>query len=319
MTDDDGPDHVADRSDWIDRRGFLRCMAWAGTSVVWMVSGGILSSVETVDSKFPLASAKDLFFVQISDSHIGFTGSANTDVTHTFEQAIAQVNSLPQRPSFVMHTGDLTHTSAVKEFGTVQQLFTTLKTGQVFQVPGEHDALADGDRRYLQFFGNGTVGDGYYSFDVNGIHFLALVNSVALEGPGHLGTAQLDWIRKDLAGLSSETPLVVFAHIPLFAMYPKWGWSTDDALQALGMMRRFGAVTVLNGHVHQIMSKTEGNITFHTARATGYPLPQAGHGPGPIPLTVPTNRLHSMLGIREVTFVALDRRVAVKDDTLAGQ
>ncbi len=319
MTDDDAHDDARDRSDGIDRRGFLKCMAWAGTSVVWTVSGGVLSSVEAVDSKFPAGAGKDIFFVQISDSHIGFTGSANADVTHTFEQAIAQVNSLPERPRFVMHTGDLTHTSAEKEFGTVQQLFSTLKTGRVFQVPGEHDALAAGDKRYLQFFGKGTVGDGYYSFDVNGVHFLALVNSVALEGPGHLGTAQLDWIKKDLAGLSSETPLVVFAHIPLFAMYPKWGWSTDDALQALGMMRRFGAVTVLNGHVHQIMSKTEGNITFHTARATGYPLPQPGQGPGPVPLTVPTNRLHSMLGIREATFVARDRRVAIKDDTLAGQ
>lgn len=315
MTDD----RTAGRGDGVDRRGFLKCMAWAGTSVVWMASGGVLTSVETIDSRFSATSAKkDLFFVQISDSHIGFTGSANADVTHTFEQAIAQVNSLPERPSFVIHTGDLTHTSAVKEFDTVQHLFSTLKTDHVFQVPGEHDALTDGDKRYLQFFGKGTAGDGYHSFDVNGIHFLGLVNSVALEGPGHLGPAQLDWIRKDLAGLSSETPLVVFAHIPLFAMYPPWGWSTDDALQALAMMRRFGAITVLNGHVHQIMSKTEGNVTFHTARATAYPLPQAGHGPGPVPVTVPANRLHSVLGIREATFVVRDRRVAIKDDTLAG-
>lgn len=272
MPNQDGDhENVELRPDQMDRRGFLKCMAWAGTSVVWTVSGGVLTACESVAAQGPVGKPKDLFFVQISDSHIGFKGTANSDVTGTFGQAINQINSLPERPAFVMHTGDLTHTSSVQQFDTVKQMFTTIKTGHVLQVPGEHDAIPNGDQLYLKLFGKGSAGNGYYSFDVNGVHFLALVNSVGLQGPqgmGHLGPGQLDWIRRDLAGRSSSTPLVVFGHLPLFAMYPPWGWSTDDATRALGMMRRFGSVTVLNGHVHQIMSKTEGNITFHTARAT---------------------------------------------------
>jgi 3',5'-cyclic AMP phosphodiesterase CpdA len=301
----------------IDRRGFLRCMAWAGTGVVWTVSGGVLSGCELGAAQKPAGpKTKDLYFVQISDSHIGFRGPANQDVTGTFGLAIAQINALAAQPAFVMHTGDLSHTSTPDQFDTVKQMLGTIKTGSTFQVPGEHDAVAGDDKAYLGMFGGTAVGTGYYSFDVNGVHFLALVNSVATQGMGHLGADQLDWIRKDLAGLSSETPLVVFAHVPLFAMYEKWGWSTDDATQALGMMKRFGAVTVLNGHVHQVMSKVEGNVTFHTARATAFPQPAPGAAPNPGPLTVPSAQLHQALGIAEARYTVRSGHVAVVDDPL---
>jgi Icc protein len=301
----------------IDRRGFLKCMAWAGTGVVWTVSGGVLSSCE-LGSK-PAATTpktKDLFFVQVSDSHIGYKGAANQDVTGTFQLAIDQVNALSARPAFVMHTGDLTHLSTAAQFDTVRQMLGTIKTPSVFQVPGEHDAVTGDDMAYLSIFGKGAVNTGYYSFDQNGVHFLALVNAVATQGMGHLGQAQLDWIGKDIAHLSSDTPIVVFAHIPLFAMYPTWGWSTDDSIQALSMMKRFGSVTVLNGHVHQAMSKVEGNVTFHTARATAFPQPKPGEAAAPGPLTVPAGQLHQALGIREARYAARTGSVAIVDDTL---
>jgi len=302
----------------IDRRGFLKCMAWAGTGVVWTVAGGVLSGCE-LGAGQPKASGhptRDLYFVQISDSHIGFRGPANQDVTGTFGRAIQQIAALPSRPAFVMHTGDLTHTSTADQFDTVKQMLGTIRAGSVFQVPGEHDAAAGDDKAYLAMFGAQSKGTGYYSFDVNGVHFLALVNSVATQGMGHLGADQLDWIRRDLSGLSSETPIVVFAHVPLFAMYPTWGWSTDDATQALGMMKRFAAVTCLNGHVHQVMSKVEGNVTFHTARATAFPQPAPGAAPNPGPLTVPSTQLHQALGITEARYTARNGRVAVIDDPL---
>ena len=302
----------------IDRRGFLRCMAWAGTGVVWTVAGGVLSGCQLGAAPAAARSrTKDLAFVQISDSHIGFKGGANQDVTGTFGLAIGQVNALAARPAFVMHTGDLTHTATAEQFDTVKQMLGTVRTDAVFEVPGEHDAVTGDDRAYLGVFGRGAVDTGYYSFDVSGVHFLALVNSVATQGMGHLGAAQLEWIRKDLAGLSSETPLVVFAHVPLFAMYPAWGWSTDDAVQALAMMKRFGAVTCLNGHVHQVLTRVEGNVTFHTARATGFPQPRPGEAPSPSPLTVPAGQLHAALGITEARYVARTGAVAVVDDPLS--
>jgi 3',5'-cyclic-AMP phosphodiesterase len=301
----------------IDRRGFLKCMAWAGTGVAWTVTGGLLSGCGIgARQAAPGPRTKDLYFVQVSDSHIGFRGPANQDVTGTFELAIQQVNALPARPAFVMHTGDLSHTSAPEQFDTVRQLLGTVKTAETFQVPGEHDSVTGDDKAYLGIFGKGAVGTGYYSFDLNGVHFVALVNSVATQGMGHLGQEQLDWIRRDVAGLSSETPVVVFAHVPLFAMYPTWGWSTDDAVQALSMLRRFAAVTCLNGHVHQVMSKVEGNVTFHTARATAFPQPQPGTAPNPGPMTVPAGQLHQALGITEARYTVRPGHVAVIDDTL---
>jgi 3',5'-cyclic-AMP phosphodiesterase len=253
------------------RRQLMRHSAWFGGAVVLTVSAGEVISHIPGTANAAAASSTDLRFVQVSDSHIGFQGPANMDVAGTFADALNRVNSLGFRPDFVMHTGDLTHLSTPAQFDQVKQMLSQVDTDRVFTVPGEHDSIGDnGPRAYRQTFGQNTLGDGWYSFDTHGVHFIALVNTLHLEQLGHLGQDQIDFVQKDIAGLHSDTPIVVFSHIPLFAMYPKWGWGTDDAVQVLSMLRRFSSVTCLNGHVHQLFTKTEGNITFHSARPTCY-------------------------------------------------
>jgi Icc protein len=315
------------QSDGVDRRGFLKCMAWAGTGVVWALHGGRATSTvlaEALGHNQPAASA-DFTFVQISDSHIGFHQAANANVTKTFEEAIARINALSQRPAFVVHTGDHVHLSKLDEFDTVKQLMGTIKTDRSFDVPGEHDVFVDQGKRYLSTFGKGTRGTGYTSFDYHGVHFLALTNvqqvesesgSGAFSGLGILGPEQIDFVKKDLAPLPSDTPLVIFSHVPLLAVYPKWGWATADSTQVLALVKRFSSVTALNGHIHQIVTKSEGNIVMHTAASTAYPL----HAPGqvaPTPLVLPAPTLPSRIGIREVTFVQGVTSLALRDQSLA--
>ncbi|AOR36671.1 metallophosphoesterase [Streptomyces fodineus] len=307
------------------RRQLMRHAGWFGGAVVLTVaSGEVISHI--ADSRDTNAGAAAgaaaavsgaLRFVQVSDSHIGFQGPANMDVAGSFNEAINQVNSLGFRPDFVMHSGDLTHLSTAGQFDQVKQMMTGMKTDRVFTVPGEHDSIGDAGRAYRRTFGMGTLGDGWYSFDTHGVHFIALVNTLSLEKLGHLGNAQIDFVRKDLAGLPSDTPVVVFSHIPLFAMYPKWGWSTDDALKVIALLRRFSSVTCLNGHVHQLFTKTEGNITFHSATTTAYPLPKPGRAPAPTPQVVPARQLKDALGIRSVGYRQGDRELAIKDQRLA--
>ena len=303
------------------RRQLLRHTAWFGAAVVLTVGGGeVISHISGPAEAAvtdPLADPHALRFVQVSDSHIGFKGTANTAVEQSFEHAVNQVNALPFRPDFVMHTGDLTHLSTPAQFDQVKQMMSRLNTSQTLTVPGEHDSVDDAGQKYRAAFGAGTAGDGWYSFDLKGVHFLALVNTLSLEKLGHLGAEQLDFIRKDVAKLSSDTPIVVFSHIPLFAMYPAWGWGTDDAVQALSYLRRFSSVTCLNGHVHQLFTKTEGNVTFHSATTTAYPLPKPGQGPAPTPVTLPAGKLADALGIREVAYRPGTPGLAVKDVKLA--
>ncbi|MEU2225531.1 metallophosphoesterase [Streptomyces sp. NPDC018347] len=308
----------------MSRRQLMRHAAWFGGAVVLTVAGGqVVSQVaEARDSTAPgmAGAAADngaLRFVQVSDSHIGFQGPANMDVAGSFSEAIHQVNSLGFRPDFVMHSGDLTHLSTAGQFDQVKQMMTGMRTDRVFTVPGEHDSIGDAGRAYRRTFGTGTLGDGWYSFDTHGVHFIALVNTMSLEKLGHLGNTQIDFVRKDIAGLSSDTPVVVFSHIPLFAMYPRWGWSTDDALKVIALLRRFSSVTCLNGHVHQLFTKTEGNITFHSATTTAYPLPHPGRAPAPTPQVVPARQLKAALGIRTVGYRRGDRELAVKDERLS--
>jgi Icc protein len=306
----------------MSRRQLLRHAGWFGSAVVLAAVGGeVISHVaDSPDSAAAARIAGDsaaLRFVQVSDSHIGFTGAANTDVTRSFTEALDQINSLGFRPDFVMHTGDLTHLSTPGQFDQVQQMLTGLHTERVFTVPGEHDSIGDVGRAYRQRFGAGTLGEGWYSFDTHGVHFIALVNTLSLEKLGHLGTEQIDFVRKDVAGLSADTPIVVFSHIPLFAMYPAWGWSTDDAVQVLALLRRFSSVTCLNGHVHQLFTKTEGNVTFHSATTTAYPLPKPGTAPAPVPQVLPAGRLKDALGIRTVNYRKGIGSLAVTDEKLA--
>lgn len=297
------------------RRQLLRHGAWFGGAVVLTVAGGEVVS-HVAGSSDALPANATLRFVQISDSHIGFHGPANTDVTDSFADALHQVNALKHRPDFVFHTGDLTHLATPGQFDQVKQMMTMVRTGRVFTVPGEHDSIDDGGQKYRQAFGAGTRGDGWYSFDVHGVHFIALVNTLHMSRLGHLGTEQLDFIRKDVAGLSSDTPIVVLSHIPMFALYPKWGWATDDSVRALGLLRRFASVTCLNGHIHQLFTKTEGNVTFHSATTTAYPLPHPGDGPAPAPVTLPAGRLRHALGIREVGYVRGRHALAIRDKRL---
>jgi predicted phosphodiesterase len=300
--------------DGIDRRGFLKCMAWAGTGLVWTFAGGV--PVSRVFGQPIHGKQADFSFVQISDSHLGFNKPANTDVTATLQAALDKIDALPHAPDFLIHTGDLTHSSKPGEFDTLSQMLGSKR--QVFYVPGEHDTSVDDGKMYLERFGKGSQGNGWYSFDHNGVHFIGLVNVVQLEGMGRLGQPQLDWLKRDVAGLKSSVPIVVFAHIPLWAIYPAWGWGTSDGEQAFALLKRFGSVTVLNGHIHQVMQKVEGNVAFHTATSTAFPQPAPGSAPSPGPMKVPAERLRSVLGITEASFVPHRHALAIVDASLSG-
>lgn len=307
--------------DGIDRRGFLECMAWAGTGALCVLSGGVLKSFALTDAvETAKAASGGLSFVQISDSHIGFNKPANPDVAATLRAAIDKINALPVRPAFVLHTGDITQLSKPEEFDTAAQLLRGLKTDQIFYVPGEHDVLDGTGQMFRERFGKRAMGNGWYSFEAKGVHFIGLVNVVNMKagGLGNLGGEQLEWLEDDLKNVSNETPIVVFAHIPLWAVYPEWGWGTDDSGKALALMKRFGSVTVLNGHIHQTMRKVEGNVTFHTAMSTAFPQPAPGTpGASPGPMAVPADQLRGVLGITDVNFVRGKQALAVTDSTLA--
>ena len=318
MADEIVHDH---HQDGLDRRGFLKCMAWTGTGLLYGVSGGILNS-QTLnpDSSASATSSKAGFtFVQISDSHIGFSKDPNKDVTATLREAVARINRLPQPPDFIIHTGDLSHLSKPSEFDTLDQVLRGARAGKVFYVPGEHDVLTDNGASYRDRYGKETHGDGWYSFDHKGVHFVGLVNVLNLKpgGLGLLGREQLEWLEQDVSGLSDSTPVVIFAHVPLWTVYPDWGWGTDDGAQALGYLKRFGSVTVLNGHIHQIVQKVEGSMTFHTARSTAFPQPQPGTAPSPGPMKeVPARKLRTLLGLTRVNYVQTNTALAIMDATL---
>jgi 3',5'-cyclic AMP phosphodiesterase CpdA len=304
--------------DGIDRRGFLECMTWVGTGVAWYVQGGVLRS-EAFAQNAPPKEAADFTFVQISDSHIGFGKEPNRDVAGTLKVAVDRINALPKAPAFLLHTGDLTHLAKPDEFDTLAEVLKGARVNQKWFVPGEHDVFSDDAKAYRERIGKGTKGTGWYSFDYNGVHFVGLVNVLDLKagGLGVLGKEQLDWLKKDLEGRGDSTPLVVFAHVPLWTVYEKWGWGTEDAAQALALMKRFGSVTVLNGHVHQAMQKVEGNVTFHTGRSTAFPQPEPGKADAPGPLkNVPADRLRRMLGLARVSVVKSKSSLATIDDTL---
>jgi 3',5'-cyclic-AMP phosphodiesterase len=303
--------------DGIDRRGMLRCMAWVGTGMVWSVQGGILTS--RLLGQESAAAKADFCFAQISDSHIGFAKPPNADVSATLKLAIERINALAERPAFLLHTGDLTHLAKPEEFDTVAEILKSAKVERTFYVPGEHDVFTDDGKSYRERFGKGTQGTGWYSFDSKGAHFVGLVNVANLKpgGLGVLGRDQLDWLKKDLAGLAASTPVVLFAHVPLWTVYEKWGWGTSDAAEALALLKRFGSVTVLNGHVHQVMQKIEGKVTFHTASSTAFPQPAPGKAASPGPVKdVPADRLRSVLGIVQVNYAARRGDLAVVDKAL---
>jgi len=312
----------------IDRRGMLECMGWAGTGTLFALGGGVASSIPLDGAmaampgydKTKASPVKPFGFLQISDTHIGFKKAANPDVIGTLKETIAKIRALPVQPDFIVHTGDITHLATPEQFDTARQLLSELNLTVHF-IPGEHD-IADGTnpQPFLDHFGKGSQGDGWYSFDANGVHFIALVNVVHLadKGMGSLGADQLAWLKKDVASLSGSTPIVVLSHFPLWPLFPEWGWGTSDGMQALALLRRFGSVTALNGHIHQIQQKTEGHMVFHAARSTAYPQPAPGVGPGPGPLLVPADQLRSAIGISSLEVRRSTSPLAIIDQTLAG-
>ncbi|MBV8792148.1 MAG: metallophosphoesterase [Pseudolabrys sp.] len=300
-----------------NRRKVLECMTWAGTGVLWTLTGGVPRSLGIVDEAVA-AEQKGFTFLQISDSHMGFDKPANPNAKGTLQEAIDRVKALPARPSFMVHTGDISHLSKASEFDDADQIISQAKL-DVHYVPGEHDIIdEDQGKLYRERYGRGTKGPGYYSFDANGVHFIGLVNVVDLKagGLGNLGDEQLEWLEKDVKGRSASQPVVVFAHIPLWTVYPQWGWGTQDGERALGYLKKFGSLTVLNGHIHQVMQKVEGNVTFHTARSTAFPQPAPGTAPSPGPMKVEDAKLRSMLGIASVTFKQNEQRLAIIDSPL---
>jgi 3',5'-cyclic-AMP phosphodiesterase len=299
-----------------DRRGFLKCMTWAGSAMAWTVAGGIPRSRIIGQAE---AAPAGFTFAQVSDSHLGFDRPVNPNVTGTFGDALGQVTAAADKPAFLIHTGDITHLSTAEQFDTGAQLLASTKL-QTYTVPGEHDILEDNGKSYLNRYGKGTKGDGWYSFNTGGVHFIGLVNVVNLQGNGlgDLGAPQLEWLEKDVKGLSASTPIVLFAHVPLWIVYQDWGWGTKDGAQALTYLKRFGSVTVLNGHIHQVMQKVEGQVAFHTARSTAFPqgVPGVAKGPGPFP--VPPGELKTYLGTAKISMVSTSSPLAIVDTPLQG-
>jgi 3',5'-cyclic AMP phosphodiesterase CpdA len=316
MSTDDKDGH----EDQISRRHALECMIWAGTGVLWTISGGIPKSLNLLNVSPAMAAPSNAFsFLQISDSHIGFDKPANPNALGTLKEAIDKVTKLSVKPAFMIHTGDITHLSKPVEFDNAEQVIGSAKL-DVHYVPGEHDMIDENQgKAYLERYGKSAKGAGWFSFDQNGVHFVGLVNVVNLKagGLGQLGSDQLAWLADDLQAVTDSTPIVVFAHIPLWAVYPTWGWGTDDGGQALALLKRFGSVTVLNGHIHQLMQKTEGNVVFHTAMSTAFPQPAPGTAASPGPMVVPADKLRSLLGVTHVSVAPGREALAIVDSPLA--
>lgn len=299
-------------SNGLGRRQAVKHLLWGGAGVLWVFAGGVPRPLR-LGGGAEAAEIRGFSFGQISDSHIGFKAGAHPSAQDTLAEAVERMAAL--KPGFVIHTGDVSHLSAAGQFATAAQIMQGMKR-EVFYVPGEHDTIGDDGKLFFERFGRGHGSGGWYSFDTHGVHFVGLVNVLKLTqtGLGWFGPEQLQWLQDDLRHRSASTPIVVFAHMPMWSIYPQWGWGTEDAAPALAALRRFGSVTILNGHIHQVVQKVEGNVTYHTAYSTAFPQPAPGVGPGPGPLQVPADKLKTLLGIRHVDIVA--DRVSLADTTL---
>jgi len=311
-----------DNGHGVSRRKVLECMTWTGTGVLWSIAGGVPHSLGIIDEAVAQTATQErpgLTFLQISDSHVGFDKPANPNALGTLEEAVGRINALPIKPAFMIHTGDISHLSKASQFDDADRIISQSRL-DVHYVPGEHDFLDEEQKLYRERYGRGSKGAGWYSFDASGVHFIGLVNVVGLKagGLGNLGAEQLEWLENDVKGRSTSTPIVVFAHMPLWSLYPEWGWGTEDGASALAYLKRFGSVTVLNGHIHQVMQKVEGNVTFHTARSTAFPQPAPGTAPSPGPMKVADDKLRTMLGTASISFKRGESRLAIIDTALQG-
>jgi 3',5'-cyclic-AMP phosphodiesterase len=304
-----------------NRRRALGCLAaWSGAAVIWTVAGGVPRALGATNGATTAASKNALTFVQISDTHFGFHKEANPDIVGGVRRAIADINGLPDHPAFVVHTGDVSHLSKPEEFGQAKEILSEIKVDRIHYVPGEHDAIDDGVSGFLKFFDHDGKGVAWYSFDQGGVHFVGLNNvlNFKMGTLASFGDEQLAWLKKDLAGVSKSTPVVILAHIPMWNVWEPWGWGTADSDAALALLKPFGSVTVLNGHIHQVLQKVEGHVSLHTARSLAYPLPtpgQAGVGePGPV--KVPAGELGKLLGTRQLNLVRGKHDLALIDTPL---
>jgi 3',5'-cyclic-AMP phosphodiesterase len=280
------------------RRGdFLSHVAWTGAGIAYTLSAQGLAVGRALAQTTGTPA-----FVQISDSHIGFHQAANPDVSATLEACVSAINALPQQPAFVVHTGDITHLSTAQQFDDARAILHTLRA-PLIALPGEHDVIGNDFKPYLTNFKiSGATSGGWTSWDEDGVHYVVLLNVFNFETMGLLGNDQLNWLRRDLASRPPSTPIVVFTHVPLYALYPPWGWTTQDGATALALLRPFDRVTVLNGHIHQIVTHVEGNVHFASAAATAYPQPAPGAAPKPGPLALPHEGLLRAIGYRTVQF-----------------
>ncbi len=304
-----------DRASGPSRRTLLRCMMWGGAGVAWAVVGGVPRQLE-LGGAAQAATAGSFTFMQISDTHIGFKGAVNPDPGATMQAALAKIAAA--KPAMLLHTGDVSHLSKAEEFAAAAELMKTVHIDTHY-VPGEHDTINDNGKLFFERFGQAKNTGGWYSFDQGGVHFIGLVNVVNLRpgGLGYLGPDQLKWLEADLKGKGASTPVVVFTHMPLWTVSSDWGWGTDDGMQAITLLKRFGSVTVLNGHIHQVIQKVEGSVALQTAYSTAFPQAAPGTpGAGPGPLKVAAEQLRSMLGVRRVD-VAPGSRATLTDTTLA--
>ncbi|HEY1655259.1 MAG TPA: metallophosphoesterase [Candidatus Tumulicola sp.] len=276
------------------RQAFLSHIGWTGAGIAYVLSAGGVVRAATAAGDWPL-------FVHISDSHIGFHQAANPDVAGTLHSTVSAINALPRQPQFVIHTGDVSHLAKAEQFDTAKQILGDLKAPLVV-LPGEHDALGGGTKLFHSMFPPKSGTAGWFSWDAQGVHYVALVNvdDFAAESMGALGTEQLAWLESDLRSIPRSRPVVVFAHVPLYALYPAWGWTTADGSKALALLAPFDRVTVLNGHIHQVIEHLEGNIRFASANATAYPQPAPGTAPKPGPLVLPHDQLLHVIGYRTV-------------------
>jgi hypothetical protein len=275
--------------DPVDRRTFMKI---AGTSIgvgalfhvaplLGASSGG--RRIAALLGKKNGEAPTPFSFVQLSDTHVGFSGPPNPLGTQAFEKAVDIINGLRERPDLVLFTGDLTHDSEnpgehADRMRLFQKIAGGLKVPLVKLVPGEHDAGLDGGKLFRDAFG-----ESHYSFDHRGVHFIALDN-VSLARP-NVGPEQIAWLKKDLARFPTTAPIVVFTHRPLFDLRPDWEWFTGDGDEVMNALAPYENVTVLYGHIHREHTHTEGHATHVAARSLifAFPDPEAGVPKKPIP------------------------------------
>jgi predicted phosphodiesterase len=279
----------------IDRRKFLRLTAVGGGA---FFMSGLYGPSQAAGKNKAAAAYEDFYFVQLSDTHWGFSGPPNPDAANTLKKAVTTVNALPTQPDFIVFTGDLTHSTddpkeRRKRMTEFREIVSNLKVKNIRFLPGEHDASLDNGAAYKELFG-----PTHYSFDHKGVHFIALDN---VSDPGaRIGDEQLGWLKKDLAQQQKDARIVVFTHRPLFDLDPKWDWATRDGEKAMALLMPYTNMTVFYGHIHQENHHKTGHIEHHAAKSLIFPLPAPGSQEKRAPVPWDPANPNKGLGFREV-------------------